>query len=134
MRGERRRHHPDTPGLTAGMATLDKAAIKFCARSEGVAAAHRAFTAARYAFQTARGGYAAHWSRAAEAAGMLAAALRELGDLRIGRCACGAPLEDGACPEHWTETTGGGARVVECAVCGLACTCGTCGGTGRVRL
>lgn len=103
MRSERRHHHPDVPGLTAGMSRLDYAAASFCERSEEVAAAYRDFTGARYAFQTARGDYAAHWLRAADAAGRLAAALRKLGGLRA------------------------------CAVCGLACACGTCAGTGRVR-
>ena len=109
----------DFPHNTGGLSLLDEATMAFGRKSPDVAELQRAFANARYAhmrsYRTETGGYSDEaWDTAMAAAHSLAAALRELGGVRIARCkrpagwgTCNLPLEDdGQCRSSLGHTDG----------------------------
>lgn len=109
----------DFPHNTGGLSMLDEATMEFARVSPGVETVQRAFVTARFAhmqsYRPETGTYSAEaWQRAMTAAHSFAAALRELGDMRIARCTrpagwgtCNLPLpEDGECRSSAGHTDG----------------------------
>jgi len=96
----------DSPHNTDGLSQLDEATMAFGRKSPHLADLQQAFASARYAhmrsYSTETQGYSDQaWRAAMDAAHTLAAALRELGDVRIARCkrpcgrgTCNLPLDD----------------------------------------
>lgn len=96
----------DSPHNTDGLAMLDEATMAFGRKSQHVADLQRAFANARHAhmrsWSTETQAYSDQaWREAMAAAYDLAAALRELGDVRVARCrrpagwgTCNLPLDD----------------------------------------
>lgn len=107
------------PHNTGGLSMLDEATMAFGRKSQHVAELQRAFASARHAhmrsWSTELQSYSAEaWHAAMDAAHALAAALRELGDMRIARCkrpaghgTCNLPLDDdGECRSTLGHTDG----------------------------
>lgn len=101
------------PHNTGGLSMLDEATLAFGRKSPHLAELQRVFGSARIAhmnsWSTAEQAYSQEmWQAAMDAAHALAAALRELGDVRIARCkrpagwgTCNLPLDDdGQCGGH----------------------------------
>ena len=96
----------NNPHSTGALSALDEATLAFRRKSPRLAELQSAFGNARYAhmrsYSTATQGYSDQaWDTAMSAAHSLAAALRELGDMRIARCkrqagwgTCNLPLDD----------------------------------------
>lgn len=115
-------HHPHNTG---GLSMLDEATGAFGDKNPRLAELQRTFGNARYAhkrsWSTEAQAYSGEaWSAAMSAAHALAAALRELGDMRIARCkrpagwgTCNLPLdEDGQCRSTLGHTDGGSGNVI----------------------
>ena len=113
----------DFPHNTGGLSMLDEATMAFGRDNPHVASLQRAFAEARHAhmrsYSSATCSYSDKaWRTAIDAARSLAAALRELGDVRIARCKrpsgwgiCNLPLDsDGECRSTFGHTDGGSAR------------------------
>jgi hypothetical protein len=107
------------PHNTGSLSMLDEATMAFGNVSPDLAGLQRAFADARYAhmrsYRTETGSYSGEaWDAAMTAAHSLAAALRELGNVRIARCkrqagfgTCNLPLDDdGECRSTLGHTDG----------------------------
>ena len=104
---------------TGWLSMLDEATLAFGSKYPAVTGSQREYGRARYAHLTSYSpetdAYSdEEWERAIDAAHSLAAALRELGDVRIARCkrpagwgVCNLPLDDdGQCRSTLGHTDG----------------------------